>query len=89
VTLEIVSPVFFHGKKWKFNDRGNTFQAAIEDEDFLRRVDNRESFSKGDFLEVECHLFQEIVNGSLTTTRTIKKVIAHISPPVNKGLFIE
>jgi len=89
ITLTIVSPLFYHGNKWKFNDGESTFQAAIEDEEFLRRVDNRESFAKGDLLKVKCHLLQEIANGRLKTTRTIKKVINHIRPPVNNDLFRE
>jgi len=88
MTLKIVYPSFY-SNKWKFNDGGSSFVAVIKDEEFLRRVDNRESFAKGDFLGVKCHLLQEVVNGKLTTTRTIKKVIDHIHPPVNKDLFIE
>jgi len=89
ITLTIVSPLFYHGNKWKFNDGESTFQATIEDEGFLRRVDNRESFVKGDLLKVKYHFLQEIANGRLKTTRTIKKVINHIRPPVNNDLFRE
>jgi len=89
MTLKIVYPVFFHGNKWRFDDGEHIFLAAIEDEEFSRRVNNREGFAKGDFREVNCHFLQEIVNSRLKTTRTIKKVIAHTSPPVNKDLFLE
>jgi len=89
ITLNLISPVFADGNKWKFNDGAATFSAAIEDEGFLRRVNEGESFSKGDLLIVKCHFLQEMVNGKLKVTRTITEVLDHKRRPINNDLFIE
>jgi hypothetical protein len=47
--LEIVSPTFKKGNKWRFSDGANTFWAIIEDKAFTQRVQRRqEAFRQGD-----------------------------------------
>ena len=77
LALLIISPVFVEDNKWRFSDGDIRFSAAIEDEEFLRRVDQGESFAKDEYLIVDCHIVQEMVGGRLATTRTITKVLQH------------
>lgn len=87
LALEILSANFIEGNKWRFSDGSQKFAAAIEDPEFLKRVDDGEPFSKGDSLVVLMGFLQEKVKGRLRTTRTIRHVISHDKPGENASLF--
>ncbi|MGR9087302.1 MAG: hypothetical protein ACU841_09540 [Gammaproteobacteria bacterium] len=54
VSLQIVSPTFTEGNKWRFSDGVSNFNADILDEEFIRRVQSsEEAFSKNDILKVK------------------------------------
>lgn len=76
--LVIESAVFKEGNMWKFSDGQTSFHAAIDDMEFLHRVNTgEERFGKGDILIVELEIKQLKTIGSLKTERRIKKVIEH------------
>lgn len=80
--LHISSLSFEKGKKWNFVYEGVPFKANISD-DFWQRVDNGESFSKGDSLEVEFEIKQKYDDKAGTYLNTSKgykiiRVIRHI-----------
>ena len=53
--LQIENLSFKPKNKWKVNDGHSSFSVIIKDEDFLRKIENREiSFLKGDILT--CHI---------------------------------
>ncbi len=80
MTLVLIAAVFQDGNKWKFSDGSNTYSAAIEDEEFIKRVDAGERFGKGDIFDVEMNITQVRVGGKINVTRSIKKVIEHRAP---------
>jgi len=76
--------------KWEFYYRGNKVSANIIDEDFFRRIEEGESFSKGDSLKVDLQInqiFDESVNIYVNHSYQINKVYKHI--PRGKQLKIE
>lgn len=76
--LSLESAVFKDGNKWKFWDGQSAFHAAIEDKDFLARVESgEERFGKGDVLVVEMRIVQSSSAGSFKTERSVLKVIEH------------
>lgn len=88
ITLSIISPVFLDGNKWRFSDGSSKFSAAIEDEKFLKRVDDGEAFAKNEFLVVDLHILQEATQGGrMRTTRTVKKVIKHVRLNDTRDMF--
>jgi len=75
MSLEIVSPTFKEGNKWKFNDGSDTFLASIRDQDFLDKVDRREvRFGKGDRLAVDILYKQLSSAGKLKMEKEVIKV---------------
>lgn len=78
MNLQIISLSFKDDNKWRVTDGADPFSAAIEDEDFQKKVDNSEiSFSKGDYLVCEVREKQLIIGGSLKKERTIIRVLEH------------
>ncbi|BAV32341.1 hypothetical protein SCL_0015 [Sulfuricaulis limicola] len=76
--LIIESAVFKEGNMWKFYDGQTSFSAAIDDLNFLSRVDSgEERFGKGDMLIVDLLIKQSKTLGSFKTERRVKKVIEH------------
>ena len=88
VWLNLESPVFKEGNKWKFSDGQSSFYAEIEDKAFLADVDKgRERFGKGDLLFVEMrHRQSGTVNG-FKLERSIIKVIEHKLPAQQSRLL--
>lgn len=87
MVLAIASVTFIEGNKWRFSDGERTFFAAIEDTEFLDRVERGlESFRKGDFLECQIRLVQSQRGDSLHTDYFILKVIRHIPRQVQLPL---
>lgn len=79
--LLIETPSFRDGNKWKFSDGNVTFHAAIEDADFLRKIDDgTERFGKGDRLHVKLRVDQFQTASRLITEYAIATVIEHKAP---------
>lgn len=80
--LAVVSPVFEEGRKWRFTDGLREFNADIQDEAFIARVDAGERFGKGDVLRCRLREVQtRRVPGGLRTEYTILQVLDHLTPP--------
>jgi hypothetical protein len=77
MALIIESAVFKDGNKWRFSDGSNSFNADIEDEAFLKRVEDGERFGKGDVLRVKIKIAQSTTGIRLSVQRTIMEVIEH------------
>ena len=76
--VAITSVTFAKGNKWRFTAGDDTFYAAIEDPEFLRRVDLGEAFRKGDMLRCRMRLVQSRRGDGLHTERHVVRVIEHI-----------
>jgi hypothetical protein len=75
----IVSLVFQKDRKWKLSDGNSTISVSIEDEDFLKKVDNNLiSFTKGDVLLCHVKAIQYKTNSGLRTEYTVLKVKEHM-----------
>lgn len=83
--LMIEAPVFKEGNKWKFFDGQTSFWADIEDEDFLRAVNEGKRFGKGDWLVAEVRVEQTSGLNSLHAKRAIEKVLEHKARPEQSG----
>lgn len=81
MTVAITSASFIEDNKWRLSDGDASFAAAIEDEDFLRRVDAGEAFRKGDMLRVHMSIEQTRRGDKLSTERRILEVLEHIPRP--------
>jgi hypothetical protein len=79
VILRIISPNFAGGE-WKVSENNSSpYFASIEDEEFLERLDrNQEEFASHDSLKVRLRIVQRQINGSVSTERTIEKILQHI-----------
>jgi hypothetical protein len=80
-TVSIVKLVWDEKRKWEFVYRNGKISAAISDDSFLSRIDRGESFAKGDALEVELKITQELDPESQTfrdISYCISKVFKHI-----------
>lgn len=78
--LNIVRLSFEEGLKWDFYYRGNKITAKIIDPDFYQRIDNGESFAKGDVLEVELQInqiFESSVNTYINKSFQVNRIIQH------------
>ncbi len=82
VLLQIDSPVFKDGNKWRFSEGGsNSFFAEIEDKQFLDRVNaGEERFGKGDVLIVDLRRIQSITDNGLKLDYVVIKVNEHRAP---------
>lgn len=86
ITLELASLninkiCFERDYKWQFYYRGNKITAAIKDEEFFKRINEGETFAKGDSLVVELKItkdFSDEYNTYINRTYEITKVIKHI-----------
>jgi hypothetical protein len=73
--LSIASVVFTEGNKWRFSDGQHTFAAAIEDRDFIERVNSgSESFRSGDMLRCKVLVDQTLRGDLLHTEYTVTEV---------------
>jgi hypothetical protein len=74
----IISLAFKEENKWRLNDGNNPISVAIDDSDFLARVDNNQvSFTKGDILICDVHIVQKRTDQGLRTEYTVIKVVDH------------
>lgn len=74
----IVSLAFKEDNKWRLHDGNNQINALIEDEGFLKQVDeNNISFSKGDILVCDVKVVQKQTSAGLKTEYAVQKVLEH------------
>ncbi len=77
IGLVIESLSFKDGNKWKMWNGAESFGYAMEDEDFIVRVNNGEAFRKGDILYCDVRVTQTRSGGVLKLQRAIVKVHDH------------
>lgn len=69
---------FKDNNKWKFDNGGSPINAAILDEEFLRKIDSGElRFGKGDLLKVKLKTTQTFAHGKLKTEFQVIEVLEH------------
>lgn len=74
----IVSLAFKEDNKWRLNDGNATISAMIDDDDFLRRVDeNLIAFAKGDILKCRVHVRKTRSKDAIRTEYVVQQVIEH------------
>ncbi|MGN7984606.1 hypothetical protein [Burkholderia sp. 22313] len=78
--LLLESVVFKDGNKWRVHDGSFAFFAALDDEQFLAKVDAGERFGKGDVLVVDLRQTQIITDEGLRNEYRIVKVREHRAP---------
>lgn len=78
--LQIESLTFKDGNKWRVSDGNATYHVAIEDKEFLAKIDAGQRFGKGDVLMVDLRQVQSIDGAKLVTASIIVKVIEHRQP---------
>jgi hypothetical protein len=78
--LLLESVMFKDGNKWRVHDGQSAFSAAMDDHEFLAKVDAGERFRKGDVLVVDLRHIQTIVGDALRTEFRIVKVHEHRAP---------
>ncbi len=87
--LIIESPSFKDGNKWRMWNGAESLLYAMEDPDFIGRVNGGEAFRKGDILICEVRVVQTKAGGALKLQRTIVKVHDHKigldQPPLDLG----
>ncbi len=82
MALVIVAAAFEPGYKWRFFDGQNRFSATIEDDSFVRRIDeHREVFAKDDVMRCRVRIIQTQDSTGLHTERRIVRVLEHIESP--------
>lgn len=76
--VQIEAAVFKDNNKWKFDNGGSPINAAILDEEFLRKIDSGElRFGKGDLLKVKLKTIQTFAHGKLKTEFQVIEVLEH------------
>ena len=73
--------------KWTFSDGAATFNAKIDDEEFFKRVENRDiTFTSGDLLHLRLQKRTVQVDHTLTTSYTVLRVLKHHPAPTQMTL---
>lgn len=76
--LELLSPNFVDGNKWRVSQGGDPFWVRMLDQDFLSHVDRGENvFMKGDFLVVDLRTRAYSTPDGLVVERDVLKVHDH------------
>ena len=79
--VSLVRISFKEDNKWTVSDGKNTFNVSVEDESFIRRINENEvSFSKGDILTVTMRIDQSETSTGLKSEHAIEKVMNHRKP---------
>jgi hypothetical protein len=84
VYLDVLSPTFVEGNKWKFGGLGQSFMAPILDFDFMQKVaQHEETFGSGDQLHVRLQIVQkrDPMTSKIRTERRVVKVFERIEAP--------
>jgi len=79
--LNIVRLSFDESLNWEFYYHGNKIGAKIKDPKFFERINNGETFAKGDILEVELlirQVFDLSVNTFINKSYQVNRIINHI-----------
>jgi hypothetical protein len=88
-TLNIIKVCFEPNIKWQFYYKGMKISTNILDENFYKKINEGEKFSKGDTLEVELTIKQEFdktVNTFVNKNYDVVRIIKHI--PRNEQLSL-
>lgn len=85
--VHIVAAVFQDGNKWRLSDGERTFSAAILDGNFLATVDGGARFGKGDVLDVDMRIVQNLDGMKTSIERFILKVHRHLTPQEQQQLI--
>jgi hypothetical protein len=88
-SLNIVKVSFDEKLKWEFYYMGNKITAKLSDSDFQTRIDNGESFAKGDVLEVELSIrkkYDPTVDTFVNKSYEIRRIINHRKRGEQPGL---
>ncbi len=81
-TLQIVSPNFQEGNKWRFSDGSASFYARITDQKFLKAIDDRQClFGKGDLVRVKIRDTKRVdANQTMASEKEIVQVLKLTQP---------
>ncbi|MFT7024197.1 MAG: hypothetical protein ACJA07_003305 [Rhodococcus sp. (in: high G+C Gram-positive bacteria)] len=87
VTVDSVP--FKESLSWRFNDGSASISATMSDGQFRDRIRRREvQFGEGDKLRAEIRTVQTLDSaGTLSTRRSVERVIDHLPGPVQGNLF--
>lgn len=85
--VELLSPSFVDGNKWRVAQGGEPFWVTITDPVFLKRVDDGEQFAKGDYLIVNMTTQTYTTPDGLEAAREITYVIDHQRRGKQQSLF--
>lgn len=89
MVFSLVAVTFRDENKWRLSDGNTTFFVTMEDEAFLQRVDDGESFAKGDQLVCEVRVTQQDIEGVLKTDYTVVRVLEHRRRPTQLQLLLD
>ncbi len=78
VAVKLIGVFFEENLKWKLADGENRINASVLDENFQKRIDAGEKFSKSDILIVNLRTRQIATNDGIKNEHEILKVIKHI-----------
>ncbi len=86
--LQIASLTFDKEGKWRLSDGANTRWYLMDDQNFIKEIQQGKRFGKDDILICEVLLTQQLEDtGKLKLDSTIKKVLAHIPPAQQLSLL--
>jgi hypothetical protein len=91
-TLHLLKIVFEDKYKWEFYYKGNKISAKINDDEFFNKINQGESFSKGDSIEAKLEIVQVFdfsVNTYVNQSYQIIEVINHTPRGVQQKLDIQ
>lgn len=76
--VEIISPSFADGNKWRVAQGGASFWVSITDKEFLAQVAQGKSFAQGDYLIGEMRARAYTTRKGLDVERELVRVIDHV-----------
>lgn len=85
--IELLSPSFVEGNKWRVSQGGEPFWVTIVDKNFLKNVDDGEQFAKGDYLIVDMETLTFKTPGGLEAERRVTHVYEHQRRSKQQSLF--
>jgi hypothetical protein len=90
-TLRIVAISFQEDNKWRLSDGKNTYFYAIEDDEFLKNIDQQsEVFAKDDYLRARIRVIvRRTAEGEIRTDRILVSVLDHIRAPKQSNMLSE
>ncbi|MCK3683991.1 hypothetical protein [Maribellus sp. YY47] len=90
--LNIVRLSFDENLNWEFYYHGNKIGARIKDPSFFEKINNGETFAKGDTLEVELQIrqkFDSTVNTYINKSYQVNRIINHFPRDEQQKLDFE